>query len=78
MNKILFLVSMLSTSIISSPVFGSEMQNEIDHLLTFVENMECQYERNEDMHSGKDAAKHIKRNMIILRMKLTAQKNLLN
>ncbi|MFW2373964.1 MAG: DUF5329 family protein [Gammaproteobacteria bacterium] len=56
MHKILFLVS-----IISMPAFGSDMQNEIDHLLAFVEKTPCQYERNKDMHSGKDAAKHIKR-----------------
>ena len=45
----------------SVPVFGSDMQNEIDHLLTFIENTECQYERNGEMHSGTDSVEHIKK-----------------
>lgn len=61
MNKMIFIVSIIFTSIISAPVFGSEMQNEIDHLLAFVENTECQYERNKKLYSGKDAVKHIKK-----------------
>ena len=49
------------TYAISVPVFGSDMQNEIDHLLTFVENTECQFERNGKFHTGKDAVGHIKK-----------------
>lgn len=36
-------------------------QTEINHLLEFVKSTQCQYERNGDMHNGKDAFKHIKR-----------------
>ena len=47
--------------IFSVPVFASDMQSEIDHLLAFLENSECQFERNGKMHSGKDTVAHAKR-----------------
>ncbi|WP_374087291.1 DUF5329 family protein [Methylomicrobium lacus] len=34
---------------------------EIDHLLKFVEGTQCRYERNGEMHSGKEAAEHIQK-----------------
>jgi len=34
---------------------------EIDHLLKFVEGTQCRYERNGEMHSGKEAAEHIRK-----------------
>lgn len=37
------------------------MQSEIDHLLLFVENTECMFERNGTSHSGKEAVEHIKK-----------------
>ncbi len=37
------------------------MQSEIAHLLNFVKNTKCEYERNGKKHNGKDAAKHIKK-----------------
>jgi len=36
-------------------------QNEIDHLLLYVQTTECSYVRNGDAHDGKDAKKHIQR-----------------
>ncbi len=48
-------------AVIAGPAFGADMQKEIDHLLQFVENTECQYERNGEMHSGKKAVEHIRR-----------------
>lgn len=33
--------------------------DEIGHLLAFVESTGCTYERNGEMHSGTEAAKHI-------------------
>jgi len=60
-TKKLNLLFFILTSIMSTPVFCSDMQNEIDHLLKFVENTECQYERNGTSHTGKDAAEHIKK-----------------
>ena len=47
--------------IISVPVFASEMQSEINHLLVFLENSECQFERNGKMHTGKDTVNHVKK-----------------
>lgn len=37
------------------------MADEIEHLLRFVENTNCQYERNGEMYAGKEAAEHIKK-----------------
>jgi len=37
------------------------MKSEIDHLLSYVEMTVCQYERNGSVHSGRDAAEHIKK-----------------
>lgn len=34
-------------------------QDEINHLLKFVNSTGCQYERNGTMHNGKDAVEHI-------------------
>jgi hypothetical protein len=61
MNKIISLLLLVFTNVISVPVFGSDMQNEIDYLLKFIENTECQYERNGKIHSGKDTVEHIKK-----------------
>lgn len=36
-------------------------QDEIDHLLGFVGETSCTYERNGTMHKGSEAVKHIKR-----------------
>jgi hypothetical protein len=37
----------------------ASMQEEINHLLKFVQQTNCQYERNGDFHIGVEAAKHI-------------------
>jgi hypothetical protein len=58
-GKIVY-ATILYCLIISAPAFGTDMQQEIDHLLQFVEHTECQYERNGQLHSGKEAAEHIK------------------
>jgi len=47
--------------IFSVSVFASDMQSEINHLLAFLENSECQFERNGTMHTGKDTVAHAKR-----------------
>ena len=47
--------------VISVPVFASDMQTEINHLLAYLENSECQFERNGKIHSGKDTVAHAKR-----------------
>ena len=43
------------------PVFASDMQTEINHLLAYLQNSECQFERNGKMHSGKDTVAHVKK-----------------
>ena len=47
--------------LIASPVFAADMQQEIDHLLQFVERTNCQYERNGTFHAGLEAMEHIKK-----------------
>ena len=47
--------------VMSFPASGSDMNNEIEHLLKYVESTSCKYARNGTMHSGKDAVKHIKK-----------------
>lgn len=37
------------------------MQNEIAHLLSYVKNMTCEYERNGDRHTGAEAVGHIQK-----------------
>ena len=53
---ITILLSLLS--LLSFNVFAST-QDEIAHLLTFVETTECKYERNGTLHNGAEAVKHI-------------------
>ena len=36
-------------------------QQEIDHLLNFVANTDCQYDRNGTIHNGPEARDHINR-----------------
>jgi len=47
--------------VIPVPVFASDMQTEINHLLVFLQNSECQFERNGKIHSANDTAAHAKR-----------------
>lgn len=39
----------------------ADTNREINYLLNFVASTDCKYERNGDMHSGKEAVKHIKK-----------------
>lgn len=36
-------------------------EQEVQHLLNYVENTDCIYERNGDKHTGKEAVGHIKK-----------------
>ncbi len=49
------------TCVIPVLVSASDMQTEINHLLAFMENSECQFERNGKIHSGKDTVNHVKK-----------------
>ena len=42
-------------------VVSADTQQEINHLLAFVANTTCQYERNGTVYDGARAEKHIKR-----------------
>ena len=46
--------------VFSIPSFAAT-DDEIKHLLQFVEQTQCQYERNGKMHNGVAAVKHIKK-----------------
>lgn len=50
---ILMLLSIVSFSVVAST------EDEIAHLLKFVELTECKYERNGTRHKGAEAVKHI-------------------
>lgn len=39
----------------------ADMHNEINHLLSHIENSHCQYERNGSLSSSKKAVAHIKK-----------------
>jgi hypothetical protein len=40
---------------------AADTQQEIDHLLDFVANTTCQYDRNGTIHTGQEARNHINR-----------------
>lgn len=40
---------------------NSSTQDEINHLLNFISETQCQYERNGTMHTGKEAKEHIQK-----------------
>jgi hypothetical protein len=41
--------------------FATSTENEIKHLLNYVETTPCLYERNGSKHHGSEAVKHIKK-----------------
>ena len=57
--KFLKLSTLIILFYISSAV--SSTQDEINHLLQFVSETQCQYERNGTMHNGKEAKDHIQK-----------------
>jgi len=56
MIKVLFLIGVLAPL----NAFGST-QDEINHLLKYVESTSCSYERNGSTYTGLEAVKHIKK-----------------
>jgi len=58
--------------VISVPVFASNMQSEINHLLAILGNSECQFERNGKMHSGKDTVNHVKKKYNYFKSKINS------
>ena len=56
--KPLFIILLILSSLQAEP---KPFNNEIQHLLEYVENEHCTYIRNGDAHDSKDARKHIQR-----------------
>ncbi len=75
MKRTRLLNGLMTSLILFAPIAYSSPQEEIDHLLSFVESTECQYERNGTLHNGVEAAEHIKkRKRIITRTTLNLRK----
>jgi Family of unknown function (DUF5329) len=55
----LILLALLPCTTLATPTPATE--SEVNHLLKFIETTDCQYERNGDKHTGKEAAEHIKK-----------------
>ena len=57
-------MKLLKILLILSPLFSlnafATPQDEISHLLQFVADTDCKYERNGTMHNGEEAYEHIK------------------
>ena len=51
---------------------ASAIEDEISHLLLFVKNTECEYDRNGTIHNGKEAAKHIQTKYNYFKKKITS------
>ncbi len=54
----LFVLLVTCLSMCSFTVFASS-ENEIAHLLDYVSNTDCKYERNGTLHTGSEAVEHI-------------------
>ncbi len=55
------LIKLTLVLVLTGSFTASAATNEIEHLLNFVANTKCQYERNGTMHTGSEAVKHIKK-----------------
>ena len=69
-----FLCGLMASQLLSLNHAFASPQQEIDHLLTFVESTQCKYERNGTIHTGPEAAAHIKRKLIITPTRLSLLK----
>lgn len=49
----------LSGALTAAPATQPQMQREVVHLLRFVEESGCQFNRNNTWHNGKDARLHL-------------------
>jgi len=59
MIKYIFLLVLVFTG----PVFASStvMKNEVNHLLAYVKQTDCKFERNGKSYNGKEAVEHIQK-----------------
>ncbi|MGF1844741.1 DUF5329 domain-containing protein [Vibrio clamense] len=60
-KRTLFLCGLITSQLLSLNYALASPQQEIAHLLAFVESTQCKYERNGTMHNGPEAAAHIKK-----------------
>ena len=59
MNKNVALLLGILSGVLPVMLYAGNLQQEIDHLLVFVGNSECRFERNGKSYAGKEAAEHI-------------------
>ncbi len=59
--KTLSIAFILFSGLVSANQNTETTQQEIDHLLTFVQTTACQYERNGTVYSGVEAVEHIQK-----------------
>ena len=71
-NNIIIVIAILCLGAATQTI--ADTQQEIAHLLNFVANTTCQYERNGTMHDGVEAQKHIKKSTTTIWIKLTRRK----
>ena len=57
MNKISLLCALMFFTLL--PAHAAEPEEEISHLLLYVQNTECEYDRNGTIYTGEEAAEHI-------------------
>ncbi|MEQ1545522.1 DUF5329 family protein [Methyloglobulus sp.] len=55
----LIIIALFSLTSAATPTPATAL--EVNHLLKFIATTDCQYERNSDKHTGKEAAEHIKK-----------------
>jgi hypothetical protein len=55
----MFKIIIVSMIFLTGSILLADTQQEIDHLLDFVEKTSCKYERNGNVHTGIEAKEHI-------------------
>ena len=73
MNKFvyrLFAVLLMSVVFCTSAVAGSSMEEEITHLLNYIETSDCIFIRNGSRHDPKEAVKHIEKKYNYLKKRI--------
>ena len=69
-QRLMMLVGIMLSGMLIAYGQQGVTQQEIDHLLGFVANTPCQYDRNGSIHNGPDARDHINRKYEYYRKKV--------
>jgi hypothetical protein len=69
-GKLIVLVGLLVSGTLTASNQIEVTRQEIDHLLNFVANTDCQYDRNGTIHNGPEARDHINRKYEYYRRKV--------